>query len=75
MTTKPDLISIRGIQLIFGVNEQSTCLERHTSLLLMPPKHRFEDFVKKGSWMINRKRLTDRLLGRYLEIGANGLGR
>ncbi len=55
--------------------EQATCLEKHTSILLMPPKQRFEELVNKGSWMINGHRLTDRLLGGYLGIGANGVGR
>lgn len=55
--------------------EQVKLMEAHTALLLLPPKQRLEDLMITGSWMFKSHRLTDRLLGGYLGIGANGLWR
>lgn len=50
-------------------------MEDHLSLLLQPPRERFEKLIDTGMWLVKSGRLTDRHLSGYMGIGANGLGR
>lgn len=50
-------------------------MEEHLSLLLHPPRDRFEKLIDTGMWLVKSGRLTDRHLSGYMGIGANGLGR
>ncbi len=60
---------------LFIAQDQVTKIEKHAGLLLMPPKERYQTLLAERSWMVTTPRLTDSLLGGYLGIGCNGLGR
>jgi CRP-like cAMP-binding protein len=53
--------------------EQIVKMEKHSSLLLLPPKERPNALTRESSWMLEG-RLTDRLLYGYLGVGCNGIG-
>ncbi len=47
--------------------------EKHTSLLMLPPRDRFEELMSNGSWLGDGKRITDRVLSAYLGVTANAV--
>lgn len=47
--------------------------EKHVSLLMLPPRDRFEQLISNGSWLGDGKRITDRLLSAYLGVTANAV--
>ena len=47
--------------------------EAHTRLLMLSLKERYESILAENSWMVQRGRISDRLLAAYLGMTANSL--
>ena len=62
----PELIS----HYLMTASKQVKKMEEHLSLLLLPPKDRFEKLLDNGSWLIDGRRVTDKLLAAYLGVRA-----
>ena len=52
---------------------QINSLEHHSGLIMLPPRERFEKLVLAKSWLVDGKRITDKLLAGYLGVRANAV--
>jgi CRP-like cAMP-binding protein len=62
-----------NIQMMAMGQMQVASLESHTALLMLPARQRFEQTQIINPWMVDRNRLTDKLLAGYLGVGADAI--
>lgn len=53
--------------------KQVSVIEYHCGLLMLAPRERYEKLAYDHAWMVDGRRITDRLLAAYLGVGANAV--